>query len=75
MSRDSEVYAAEVRQLQTLIFGTHFGDGQRTGRKLLRKALVGEKVAKYYPEPLSLSDPLFVDERVERCDFSWRLLL
>lgn len=63
---DEAAYAAELDQLRSKIFGTHIGNNLRSGRKLLRKPLKGDKVASYYLEPLGKADPLFVDERVYR---------
>ena len=65
-SSHSTAYAAEIEQLRSKIFGTHVGNGLPSGRKLLRKPLIGEKIANYYIKPFSQSDPLYVDERVDR---------
>ena len=55
-----------LEQIRSRIFGTHIGNGLRSGRKLLRKKLVGEQIAAYYPEPIYKKDPLFVNLDVER---------
>ncbi len=55
-----------LEQIRSRIFGTHIGNGLRSGRKLLRKKLVGEKIVSYYPVPIAKSDPLFVNLDVER---------
>ncbi|KAK9831645.1 hypothetical protein WJX74_004119 [Apatococcus lobatus] len=55
-----------LEQIRYRIFGTHIGNGLQSGRKLLRKKLVGEKIASYYPVPLSKGDPLFVNLDAER---------
>ena len=55
-----------IEQIRSRIFGTHIGNGLQSGRKLLRKKLVGEKIASYYPVPLSKGDPLFVNLDAER---------
>lgn len=68
----SQGYLEEVRQLQTKIFGTYFGNGLRSGRKVLQKPLIGDKIASWYTpgrldgkEPWHF-DPLWVDPTVER---------
>ena len=61
-----EAYATEIEQLRSKIFGTHIGNGLRSGRKLLRKPLIGHKIASYYLQPMGKGDPLFLDERIER---------
>ncbi len=55
-----------LEEIRARIFGNHIGNGLRSGRKLLRKKLIGEKVANYYPEPISKLDPMFVDMDLER---------
>ena len=55
-----------LEEIRARIFGTHIGNGLRSGRKLLRKKLIGDKVANYYPEPISKLDPMFVDMDLER---------
>lgn len=49
------------REIQAEIFDYHIGDGRRSGRKMLSKKLIGEKVDNYYMEPISKLDPLFDD--------------
>lgn len=46
-------------EIRARIFGTAIGDGQPSGRKLLRKRLAGPAVASWYPP--DIVDPLFVD--------------
>jgi small subunit ribosomal protein S33 len=56
------VYAGQtLAAIRARIFGTHLGDGRPTGRKLLRKPLIGPAVAAYYPPDPAALDPLFVD--------------
>ncbi|BDA43621.1 probable mitochondrial 37S ribosomal protein S27 [Coccomyxa sp. Obi] len=55
-----------LEEIRARIFGNHIGNGLRSGRKVLRKKLIGEKVASYYPEPISKLDPMFVDMDLER---------
>ena len=56
-----------LEQIRSRIFGTHIGNGLRSGRKVLRKRLIGDRVASYYPEPVAKYDPMFVDMDMERC--------
>jgi small subunit ribosomal protein S33 len=37
-------------QVRWRIFGTYVGNGLRSGRKVLRKNLIGEKVVSWYPQ-------------------------
>ena len=63
-----------LEEIQSRIFGTHIGNGLPSGRKLLRKKLVGEKIASYYEVPVEKSDPLFEsldDERCVGCTVLW----
>jgi small subunit ribosomal protein S33 len=55
-----------IEEIRSRIFGNHIGNGLRSGRKILRRKLIGEKVATYYPEPVSKLDPMFVDTNIER---------
>jgi small subunit ribosomal protein S33 len=55
-----------VEQVRSRIFGTHIGDGLRSGRKVLRRPLVGAKLASYYPPLYFAGDPLLVDVDAER---------
>jgi Mitochondrial ribosomal subunit S27 len=56
-----------IEQIRSRIFGTYVGDGTPTGRKFLRKKLVGEKVASYYGERIERFDPFLIDVDAERC--------
>ncbi len=56
----------DLELIRSRIFGTHIGNGQRSGRKVLRKKLIGDKIASYYPEPVAKYDPMFVDTNIER---------
>ena len=58
--------------IKSTIFGTHIGNGLRSGRKVLRKKLIGDKIASYYPEPVATYDPMFVDTNIERYAI-WRV--
>jgi small subunit ribosomal protein S33 len=58
--------ATTVEEARARIFGTHIGDGLRSGRKILRRALIGERVASYYPPQWFAGDPLLVDVDAER---------
>lgn len=59
----TEGQLAEIRQR---VFGTHIGDGLPSGRKLLRKKLIGQKVAAYYDHGEPVKDPLIVNLDAER---------
>ena len=60
---DDAVYGGEtLASIRSRIFGTAIGDGRPSGRKLLRKKLVGELEAAYYPPEPTALDPLFVDQ-------------
>jgi len=59
----TEQQIAEIRQR---VFGTHIGNGLPSGRKLLRKKLMGEKIASYYAHGEPLKDPLIVNLEAER---------
>ena len=39
------------------IFGTHIGNGLRSGRKVLRKNLIGDKVLAWYPQTEAYGKP------------------
>ena len=56
----------EVERAAARIFGTHLGDGRRSGRKILRRALVGERLEAWYPTHLGVRDGLFQDPKIER---------
>lgn len=59
----TEQQIAEIRQR---VFGTHIGNGLPSGRKILRKKLMGEKIASYYAHAEPLKDPLIVNLDAER---------
>ena len=59
----TEQQIAEIRQR---VFGTHIGNGLPSGRKILRKKLMGEKIASYYAHAEPLKDPLIVNLEAER---------
>lgn len=56
----------DYRSIEARIFGNRLGNGQRSGAKVLRKKLLGDKIASYYPTPISKFDPMFVSLRAER---------
>lgn len=70
----STAYQQELEQLRSKIFGTHIGNNLPSGRKLLRKPLIGDKIANYYIESFAKTDHLYVDERIERYAGSRRSL-
>ncbi|KAG7668029.1 hypothetical protein Ndes2526B_g01547 [Nannochloris sp. 'desiccata'] len=55
-----------IEQIRSRIFGTHIGDGLRSGRKVLRAPLLGEKLAAYYPDDIVKSDPLMISIKAEK---------
>ncbi|DBA85789.1 hypothetical protein WJX77_008551 [Trebouxia sp. C0004] len=59
----TEEQIAEIRQR---VFGTHIGNGLPSGRKLLRKKLIGDKVAAYYDHGEPMKDPMIVSLDAER---------
>lgn len=59
----TEQQIADIRQR---VFGTHIGNGLPSGRKILRKKLMGEKIASYYAHAEPLKDPLIVNLDAER---------
>jgi small subunit ribosomal protein S33 len=58
-----------LEEIRARIFGNRIGNGLRSGAKLLKKKLVGEKIANYYPKPIAKNDPMFINLRAERCGF------
>ena len=44
-------------QARWRIFGTHVGNGLRSGRKVLRKNLIGDKVVSWYPQTEAYGKP------------------
>ena len=55
-----------MEEIRSRIFGTHIGNGLRSGRKVLRTKLLGPKIASYYPEDILKSDPFLLDHKAER---------
>jgi small subunit ribosomal protein S33 len=59
---DKAIYGGQtLAAIRARIFGTHLGDGRPSGRKLLRRALIGPAVAAYYPPDPAAMDPLWVN--------------
>lgn len=54
-----------IEQVRARIFGNHIGDGLRSGRKVLRRPLIGEQLTSYYPPNWFAGDPLLVDIEAE----------
>ena len=64
----SERYGGQtLEEIRSRIFGTHIGNNLSSGRKLLRKKLVGAKIASYYGKAIEKTDPLFEYMDDERC--------
>jgi hypothetical protein len=57
-----------LEEIRARIFGNRIGNGLRSGAQLLKKKLVGEKVASYYPKSIAKDDPMFIDLRAEGYD-------
>jgi len=55
-----------LEEIRARIFGNRIGNGLRSGAKLLKKKLSGEKIATYYPEPVAKHDPMYINLRAER---------
>ena len=56
----SELYGGQtLEEIRSRIFGTHIDNNLSSGRKLLRKKLVGAKIASYYGGAIEKTDPLF----------------
>ena len=57
----------KIAETAARIFGNVLGTGERSGRKLLNKPLIGETVAAYYPPDVARFDPLYEDPLEKRC--------
>jgi small subunit ribosomal protein S33 len=55
-----------IEEARARIFGTHIGNGLRSGRKVLRVPLLGAKLAAYYPDDIIKADPMMVNLRAEK---------
>jgi len=55
-----------IEEVRARVFGNHLGDGLRSGRKILRRPLIGDRVASYYPDDWFAGDPLLIDVEAER---------
>lgn len=65
---ESEESSDGIEIVRARIFGNHIGDGERSGRKVLRKRLKADKVMGWYAkQPMAKLDPLYVDPDAERC--------
>lgn len=67
---DQQVFGGQtLLEIRHRIFGDSIGNNLPSGRKVLRKKLVGEKVASYYglDQKLEREDPFFVDLTAEGC--------
>ena len=52
--------AKKLAEAASRIFGTVIANAERSGRKLLARPLIGEKIAAYYGDkPIGMSDPLY----------------
>eukprot|EP00192_Tetraselmis_astigmatica_P015044 CAMPEP_0117677820 /NCGR_PEP_ID=MMETSP0804-20121206/16947_1 /TAXON_ID=1074897 /ORGANISM="Tetraselmis astigmatica, Strain CCMP880" /LENGTH=160 /DNA_ID=CAMNT_0005487125 /DNA_START=59 /DNA_END=541 /DNA_ORIENTATION=- len=66
LSADKASYQKILDDARHRIFGTHIGNGERSGRKVLKKALVAERMADYYMERLTKAHPIFADPKDEQ---------
>lgn len=68
IKQEEPLYGGQtLQQIRARVFGDHIGNGLPSGRKLLRKKLMGEKIASYYgPQDLERSDPLVEDVNAAR---------
>ena len=57
----------KIAETAARIFGNVLGTGERSGRKLLNKPLIGETVATYYPPDVARFDPMYEDPLEKRC--------
>ena len=64
-SKAASEFRETLEETRARIFGNLIGNGQRSGAKLLRKKLVGEKIASYYPEDIAKRDPFLIDTKAE----------
>jgi small subunit ribosomal protein S33 len=48
------------------IFGHVIGNGLRSGHKVLRKKLIGEKLLGWYETPIQKLDPMYEDPKEKR---------
>lgn len=61
MSQAKTKTALEIARKAAEIFGNHLGNGLPSGRKILRKPLIGERLVNWYPSSMAKMDPLFAD--------------
>jgi hypothetical protein len=59
--------AAKLAATAARIFGTVLGTTERSGRKVLARPLIGDRVAEYYGQKVSAADPLYEDPLDKRC--------
>jgi hypothetical protein len=57
--------AKKLTEITARIFGQYIGDGFPSGRKLLRRGLIGDKVAAYYPTSIASKDPMYEDPDIQ----------
>eukprot|EP00873_Tetraselmis_striata_P035971 jgi/Tetstr1/456235/TSEL_042998.t1 len=63
LTADKQAYQKILEEARQRIFGTHIGDGLRSGRKVLRKGLAAEKMAEWYMPTFSQADPIFANPK------------
>ncbi|PSC67922.1 28S ribosomal mitochondrial-like [Micractinium conductrix] len=57
-----------LEQIRARIFGTHIGNGLRSGRKVLRRPLLGQKLVDWYPSQDVGQDPLMLNIKAENAN-------
>ena len=65
---DQQLYGGQtLLEIRHRVFGDHIGNGLSSGRKILRRKLVGDKIASYYGDLHSLekADPFVVDLKAD----------
>ncbi len=71
LARNTRSFAAHpfeeesLEEIRARIFGNRIGNGLRSGAKVLKKKLLGEKIASYYPRDITKDDPMYIDLRAE----------
>lgn len=56
----------KLAEISARIFGNVIGNGLRSGRKVLSRPLVGEKMVAWYPPTIEENDALFEDPEEKR---------
>ncbi|CAM6009161.1 unnamed protein product [Sphagnum balticum] len=65
-SQEDEAMLRGLLEARARIFGHVIGNGQRSGHKVLRKKLIGEKLLGWYETPIQKRDPMYEDPKEKR---------